>query len=1090
MASPIWVTPAGTLSGSPFIADVPASIQLLALPSTPENSIMYSVLNESLPNGLTLGTVSGLIVGAPQVPSVPYIYTTTRSSSSNPIIGSLWLDSSSLMIYNGTSWVNTDTAPTTMPMAPSTGELWLNQTTNLINVYNGIRWVYASGSLEGQASYEFTIRASEMFDGKVVGTTDRKFNLVLKYLSWSTESGNLGIYNEGSSFSYVFSGIPKYSTGTTLSYSLLSGNFPDNTFSLSSTGTLIGMPQAVEVLTETSFVLRLTETDDISGNIVAFADRVFSIVIDGADDPTISSITLTTLDSVYVNEIPIVVTSPANQSYVVELTSGILPPGLEIDRLGRITGYPTSPTTSASCTGTITTDITTKALIGVNTLFTTELTAGQVISDSAGNIIGKIDSITDDLNATLVIQALSDNLDISFKKVLPINSTFNFDLTVTAASGSSVAACTITVNNQELTAGFVGRMPAILNNAPLSLTISPSDRYAAYYTQNYLDFTRVADIIGTVNDSSYFTYKVIGYDFDNPDSETDLVYTISNMTSPTVGAPSLVTDFTTADGWLGDQLPAIGNTIFTYTFDVGVNTATRIASGLPAAPTVTLVLNISGAINTQYLKWTGEEGSTLGTVINGQASTLSVGTGAIFKLISGTLPPNLSISTDGSIIGRLAFESTSSTTPAGTTTPYTFTVGAYSSPSSPYYMTRTYTLNTYQKFTVPYDNIYLPCAIRKDQYDKVNGLLTNLRDKFAPNIVASFFVTKTNATTYSVSIYNGGRFYSAGEVIVIDGTTFAGTFINNLIIVIDSVTTDGSITSCTVNGTPPISMVVGVSMFVEASTANDLIYRSTDNNFGLCTNYLLENITTIPSSVDKARTLVRVGHLYGMPTLATASIESTYESDMLFNHYTRHITVGEVKKARALDIDGNVKYEVIYCKIVDNLENDKGQSISNQIQWPVPITVATDTTVNPPVMSTISNILYPNSLYNMRQQLSVTVGGRSDLINSQDVLPEWMTTVQEDGAVLGYIPAWVICYAKPGKGDTVLREVNHYMDSVKFYPNQINFEIDRISIDRSMSYSWTGSAWSALPSAPPISGQTIDSHDVDVYFPRRTILDI
>jgi hypothetical protein len=1103
MSNPTWVTAAGPLAGSPFVVDVPVSIQLLATPSTVGNTILYAALNGSLPSGLSLSSASGLITGAPTTPTVPYTYTTTSTGvrPTNPIVGSQYFNSTSLEVYNGTAWVSASTAVVSL-VAPETkpdgsplavGDLWSDPSTcNTISVYNGIRWVYASGSLTNQATYDITIRASELSNGKVVGFTDRIFTMVVNYLSWITESGDLGTFSELAPFTYTFVGLPKYASGSTLSYTLLSGNFPDNSFSLDSvTGVLTGTLNEVELLSEISFVLRLTETLTSTNSTVAFVDRAFSIVIDGPDSPTISSITLTTPDSTYVNIMPTVTTSPANQSYVVTKTSGNLPPGLEIDSLGRITGYPLPPTNSVLCTGTITTDITTEAIIGTGTLFTTELAVGQTISDSSGRILGKIDTIIDDLNAVLVYQARADNVDVAFNKILPINSTYLFELTVTVASGTDTSSCSITVNNQELVFAFAGRRPIILNNAPLGLTVSTSDPYAAYYTKNYLDFSRTEDLIGTVNDASFFTYKAIGYDFDNPDDETELVYSITPMTAVTVGAPTLTYDFISDDGWIGDQLPIIGNTIFTYTFTIGVNTKSRIAAGLTGSPTVTLTLNISGAINTQFLKWTASADNLLGTVINGQICTLSVGTGAIFKLISGTLPPNLSISTDGSIVGKLAFESGTTVTPVGTTTTYTFTVGAYSSPTSPYYTARTYTLNTYQKYGVPYDNIYLPCALRTEQHNQVSNLLKNLRDKFAPNIVATFFVDKASATAYTVTLYDGGRFYSVGDVIVIDGEMFTGTFLNNLIIIVDSVNTDGTIISFTHNGTPPIGMTIGVSMFMSAAiTANDFIYRPMDNNFGLSASSLLENISSIPSSLDKGRTLVRMGHLYGMPTLPTASIEAAYEAAMTFNHYVRHLIVGGAKKARALDSNGNVKYEVIYCPIIDELENENGVSISKQIIWPTNITVATDTTVQPPTMSTLSNILYPNSLHNMRQQLSESAGASSALINSDEVLPEWMTTVQEDGSVLGYIPAWVICYVKPGNSDLVLREINRYMSSVKFAPNQINFQIDRISIDRSMTYSWTGSAWPAIPSAPPTPGETLDSHDVDVYFPRRTILDI
>ena len=57
--------------------------------------------------------------------------------------------------------------------------------------------------------------------------------------------------------------------------------------------------------------------------------------------------------------------------------------------------------------------------------------------------------------------------------------------------------------------------------------------------------------------------------------------------------------------------------------------------------------------------------------------------------------------------------------------------------------------------------------------------------------------------------------------------------------------------------------------------------------------------------------------------------------------------------------------------------------------------------------------------------------------------------------------------------------------------NQINFKIDRFTVDKSMTYDYDNSlvppAWTALPSATP-TPDPIDSKDFYVLFPRQTIL--
>jgi hypothetical protein len=81
----------------------------------------------------------------------------------------------------------------------------------------------------------------------------------------------------------------------------------------------------------------------------------------------------------------------------------------------------------------------------------------------------------------------------------------------------------------------------------------------------------------------------------------------------------------------------------------------------------------------------------------------------------------------------------------------------------------------------------------------------------------------------------------------------------------------------------------------------------------------------------------------------------------------------------------------------------------------------------------------------MRDQVIDTVGEVSDL------LPLWMTSKQADGRVLGFTPAWVRAYAKPGKGE----QIAYYIETVFGRRlNLIDFEVDRYELDRLLSKNW------------------------------------
>lgn len=129
----------------------------------------------------------------------------------------------------------------------------------------------------------------------------------------------------------------------------------------------------------------------------------------------------------------------------------------------------------------------------------------------------------------------------------------------------------------------------------------------------------------------------------------------------------------------------------------------------------------------------------------------------------------------------------------------------------------------------------------------------------------------------------------------------------------------------------------------------------------------------------------------------------------------------------------------------------------------------------------VARRLYPNSLPNMRQQVTDVLGN----VNNVSVLPLWMSSQQANGSTLGYTPAWVICYTKPGYSELVKTNIETLWP---YTLNQLNFGVDRFEVDRSMTYNYdpTIGVWDALPSAQPTV--TGDSTDAYIYFPQKTIL--
>jgi len=214
----------------------------------------------------------------------------------------------------------------------------------------------------------------------------------------------------------------------------------------------------------------------------------------------------------------------------------------------------------------------------------------------------------------------------------------------------------------------------------------------------------------------------------------------------------------------------------------------------------------------------------------------------------------------------------------------------------------------------------------------------------------------------------------------------------------------------------------------------DLIFRPADPNFGLSTS-------------------VVYNHCFGL----TSSTYELYASSLYQNHYWKNLVLGEIKTAQALDADGNIIYEVVYSEVQDDLVNNQGISVSKQVTLPYPI--------RPGDSSEITTV-YPNSLVNMRDQVIDVIGQISN------VLPLWMLSKQTNGQVLGFTPAWVIAYCKPGTSGQIAYNIRSKYGTQL---NRVDFEVDRYELDRLLSHNWdpiadsSGGAW-----VPPPAETTFD----------------
>ena len=203
-----------------------------------------------------------------------------------------------------------------------------------------------------------------------------------------------------------------------------------------------------------------------------------------------------------------------------------------------------------------------------------------------------------------------------------------------------------------------------------------------------------------------------------------------------------------------------------------------------------------------------------------------------------------------------------------------------------------------------------------------------------------------------------------------------------------------------------------------------LIYRKDDPNFGVASRVIYE-------------------HAYGL----TAATYDDYVASLNLNHYWKNLVLGEIKTAQALDDLGNILYEVVYSQVVDNLVNNQGESVGKSVNLPFVIPVD-------------NQIVYPNSLVDMRTQVIDTVGQVSN------VLPRWMLSKQANGRVLGFTPAWVIAYTNPGQSGQIAYNIEtHFGNRLDL----VDFEVDRYELDNFLTKNWDRDGQHWVPQPPTLT---------------------
>lgn len=860
-------------------------------------------------------------------------------------------------------------------------------------------------------------------------------------------------------------------------YRLIAGTLPSG-LQVSDNGTLVGVPQAVASLqgvpTEVAydvtnkFAIRgytLTQAGVVDG----IADRTFSITVTGNDVPefvTPAGNVGTYYDGDYVDlQIEHTNNDPGDTTEVT-LIAGELPLGLTIDSTGLIKGY-IRPAPNED------------EQVGYD-----ETPAGTVPYDFVSSAISKNYQFT---------------LEVSDGKS---NSIRTFTIFVYNREDLTADDTYITADTTFVTADQTPeRFPFLLNFEPTSLGRVRSDNNFAYrfIGQDYdNEPVRYAFSVNqgfgsppglALDPASGWYYGFIPdqgvteleYSFNITVYQADYVGTPINCTATTVGTNVITCDSTlqlglgqpvvfTGTGFGGisadpttiyyviDVFGALGTTQFKVgtspdsTTPVVLTTAagTMQANLVVASQQYPFTITIAGDIDSE-VTWISP--ANLGDIENGATSMFRVeaentgGRALSYRLKDGAfneLPQGLQLLPTGEIVGRVTFNtfaidlgSTTFDASQNTVTEYepttfdstfVFTVNAYAEDSEqPLYNLSEVIVNDggtgYS--TAP--------AITFESPTGASAELAVVEATVDAGAITAVAVVDPGAgyTTDSpaFSIVGAGSGADLDVVMQITGQRdIISVFKTFTIRVIRAY--NKPYQNLFVLAMPPQNDRVLLNEFLtdENIFIPDAIYRPDDPNFGLSTQ-------------------VKYQHAFG---LAPDTFE-TYVLSLYENHYWKNLVLGSIETAQAIDpVTGEVVYEVVYSRVVDDLVNDAGQSVSKIVNLPYPI-------IDPTDGSTVLTQVYPNSLVNMRDQVIDVVGQISTK------LPLWMTSKQTNGRVLGFTPAWVICYTNPGES----ARIAYYIDSQFGQQlNRIDFKVDRYVLDSTLSRNWDPVAqdWTPEPS--------------------------
>lgn len=848
----------------------------------------------------------------------------------------------------------------------------------------------------------------------------------MSFITWNTRAGSLGTVSENEYFEKSLNAVD--SSGADVFYTYLSGTLPPGV-QVVRTGTIQGVPSvlattAADYTYSYSFAVRASTADG------AVADRTFTLTVSTVVPPLLLTPT-GKIDEIFdgtLYSFQFQAQDTANSVLTFSLAEGAIPPGLNLSADGMLSGFPT-----------------------------------LVYRGDEYGAFGYDANRHDTFGYDYVGLTLNQNYTFKIRVSDGLNSDVRqYSLTVLSKAGYTGDNTFVTGDDTYIDVSHDNEYLPIMLTPPGNIGIvRQQDKFNFQFEAYDASFDTVA-FAATVTEES-------GFDFGTPILSIDIGFDTTEFDQGAQRLPDgLSLNF--LSGWMSGTVGAQAEARRIYTFKV---TPYKLGRPSVAGTSVTYTLTVLGSeFNT--VTWITPE--DLGIIDEGKPCTLqleatsNISRDITYSLESGVpqqLPQGIRLTTDGYLIGRPTFRrfsvdadytiiTVSDTTGidvnmdvtgpgVGAGAKVTEVINDNQVVVSPAIISASGTALT---FTNNLRTIILVTTLPNQTTTIGDSGLTTfdgfreftvratasslIYDIFAgTGSTSSFIMSQAESAESSVYVTVNGiiKLPITDYTVSISTITFKVPPANNARIIVvhnnrisDTRTFTVELSEYNlapyenvfIKSLPPLYQRNQFRQLINDSNIfpNDYIYRLNDPWFG--------------KSKD-IRALI-------LPGISPSSL-SEYAAAMVRNHYNKNVNFGEIKTARAVDEFFNTKYEVVYIELTDN-KVDNGRPISQeQIDLSTLITNYFDE-------DTSNRYLYPNSFNNMSNRLGGILG-----FTNRGALPDWMTSPQENGRVIGFVPSVVLAYTKPGYSNVI----KFRLERSGFNFNDIDFTADRYQLDNSLS---------------------------------------